>query len=412
MHSHLSLPLLLVSAVAVLAVPAPTAAPIPGLLAAPSPVPTTAPTAPTKSIKTRDFELSLDLPTISIEPFTLSSLELNLPSNTCTPTVSPDANGYVPPDQCNALYQYYPSFAAAVAFSVLFGVLMITHFAQATAYKAGFVWVILMGAVWECAGYVARAVSTKDQQNTTVLTITQLFILLSPILVNAFDYMVLARMINFFVPERQIGIFKPSLLAFVFVFLDIASFVIQLIGGGMATPSADAATMLKGIHIYMGGIGIQQFFIMLFLIIAIQFHRRMFQLAREGRLAGLKAQWRPLLYALYISLLFITIRIIFRLVEFSRGNDDSNPMTHNEWYMYVFDAVPMWCAIAVWNLVHPGAVIKGPDAVMPPSRLRKILCCACCKKRRNKEMQKIPEEDPSGGDEMLPLNRRTASPYR
>ncbi|KAL4811792.1 RTA1 like protein-domain-containing protein [Aspergillus spinulosporus] len=396
MHSHISLPLLLVSAVAVLAVPAPTAAPIPAiptLITAPSPVPTTGSSGPTKSLETRDFEPSLDLPTISIEPFTLSSLDLNLPSNTCTPTVSPDANGYVPPDQCNALYNYYPSFAAAVAFSVLFGILMIAHFIQATTYKAGFVWVILMGAVWECSGYAARAVSTKDQQDTTVLTITELFILLAPILVNAFDYMVLARMINFFVPERQIGIFKPSLLAFVFVFLDIASFVIQLIGGGMATPSADAATQLKGIHIYMGGIGIQQFFITLFLIIAVHFHRHASSTHS-------------------VSLLFITIRIIFRLVEFSSGNDDSNPMTHNEWYMYVFDAAPMWCAIAVWNVIHPGAVIKGPDAVMPPSPLGKLFCCTCCRKRRNKDMQKIPGEDPSGGDEMLLLNLRPASPYR
>ncbi|KAL6232011.1 RTA1 like protein-domain-containing protein [Aspergillus navahoensis] len=371
MRPHLSLLLLLVSAIAVLAIPAPTPAP----------------TASAKSIETRDFEVSLDLPTISIKSFTLSSIDLNLPSNTCTPPVIPDANGYVLPDQCNALFEYYPSFAAAVAFSILFGALTTAHFVQATVYKSGFVW---------------------HQQDTTILTITQLFILLSPILVNAFDYMVLARMINFFVPERQIGIFKPSLLAFVFVILDISSFVIQLIGGGMATPSADAATMQKGIHIYMGGIGIQQFFIILFLIIAIQFHRRMLQLSQEGRLVGLKAQWKRLLYALYISLLFITIRIIYRLVEFSKGNDDSNPITHNEWYMYAFDAGPMWCAIAVWNVIHPGAVIKGPDAVMPPSPMRKIFCCACCcsccKRRKQKEMQKISDEDPSGGDEMLPLN--------
>ncbi|KAL4964261.1 RTA1 domain-containing protein, partial [Aspergillus stella-maris] len=396
--SRLSLALVMVSGVAVLAGPAPT------------PAPTTAPTATTNSIDTRDVDLSLDLPTISIEPFTLSSLDLHLPSNTCTPTVTPDANGYVPPEECNALYQYYPSFAAAVAFSVLFGVLMIAHFTQATVHKCGFVWVILMGAAWECVGYVARAVSTKNQQDTTVLTITQLFILLSPILVNAFDYIVLARMINFFVPERQIGIFKPSLLAIVFVFLDIGSFIIQLIGGGMATPSADAATMKKGLDIYMGGMGIQQFFILLFLIIAIQYHRRMLQLSREHRLVGLKVQWKRLLYALYTSLLFITVRIIYRFVEFSGGNHDDNPIANNEWYMYVFDAGPMWFAIAVWNVVHPGTVIKGPDAVMPPSPLREIFCCACCKRRMDKQMQKILNEDSSGGDEMLPLALRAASP--
>ncbi|PYI16835.1 hypothetical protein BO99DRAFT_475420 [Aspergillus violaceofuscus CBS 115571] len=413
MHLQLSLLLLsLLSASRVVAVVAPTPAP--------TPAPTLPPSTTTnvglqrRATATDDYDphITIDVPTISIKPFSLS-LSLDLPSNTCTPTVSPDANGYVPPDQCNALYQYYPSFGAALAFSVLFGVLMITHFIQATIHKAGFVWVILMSAIWECVGFVTRTLSTRSQQDTTLATITQLFILLSPLWVNAFDYMVLARMIYFFVPDRRIGIFKPSLLAMIFVLLDLGSFVIQVIGGSMAGPGADNAAMMKGIHIYMGGIGIQQFFIVLFLFIAVQFHRQMLHLTRQGRLVGPKAQWRGLLYALYTSLLFITVRIIYRLVEFSSGDDASNPIPRHEWYMYVFDAVPMWFAIVVWNIVHPGAIIKGPDAKMPPSPLRKICCCACCRKPKNKHgMRKIPENDDAFREDMLPLHERDASPYR
>ncbi|GFF54145.1 protein RTA1 [Aspergillus udagawae] len=405
--------LLLISAIGVLAVPAPTPAPTPAPISAPTLAPTTTGVAGLQRRAPDDYDphITIDIPTI--KPFSLS---LDLPSNTCTPTVTPDANGYVPPSECNALYQYYPSFGAALAFSVLFGILMITHFVQATVHKAGFVWVILMSAAWECIGFLTRTLSTRNQQDTTLATITQLFILLSPLWVNAFDYMVLARMIHFFLPDRRIGIFNPSLLAMIFVLLDLGSFVIQLIGGGMAGPGADQATMMKGVHIYMGGIGIQQFFIVLFLFIAVQFHRQMLHLDRQGRLVGIKTKWRGLLYALYASLLFITVRIIYRLVEFSSGTDASNPIPRHEWYLYVFDAVPMWFAIMVWNVVHPGAIIRGPDAKMPPSPLRKIFCCACCcsccKKRKHKDMQKIPTNDHLGGDEMLPLRERAASPYR
>ncbi|KAL4995194.1 hypothetical protein BDV10DRAFT_188310 [Aspergillus recurvatus] len=174
------------------------------------------------------LDLSLDLPTISIKPFTLS-LSLDLPSNACTPTITPGANGYVPQGECNALYEYYPSFAAAIAFSALFGVLLIAHFVQATVHKVTFVWVIIIGAAWECTAFVTRAVSTRNQQDTAVLTVTQFFwrrfvrspfaliptcMLISraflPPVLNAFDYMVLARMINLFIPEHQISIFKPS----------------------------------------------------------------------------------------------------------------------------------------------------------------------------------------------------------
>jgi hypothetical protein len=192
--------------------------------------------------------------------------------------------------------------------------------------------------------------------------------------------MVLARMIHFFMPERRIGIIKPSHLTAIFILLDISSFLIQAVGGLMAGPDADSDVMMKGIHIYMIGMGVQEFFILLFLTIAIAFHRRMLSLERRGALAKdkKKAKWRGLLYALYASLLFITIRIIFRLVEFSRGNDISNPVLTHEWFMYVFDAVPMCVAIAVWNVAHPGAAIKGPYAKMPPSPLRRVFCCCCC----------------------------------
>jgi hypothetical protein len=108
-------------------------------------------------------------------------LSPNLPSNTCTPTVAPDKNGWVPASECNALYLYYPSFNAAIAFAVLFGLLMIAHFVQATIYKAGFAWVVLMGVAWECVGYATRALSTRNQQDTTIATITQIFILLAPL---------------------------------------------------------------------------------------------------------------------------------------------------------------------------------------------------------------------------------------
>jgi hypothetical protein len=170
--------LLLISAIGVLAVPAPTPAPTPAPISAPTLAPTTTDVAGLQRRAPDDYDphITIDIPTI--KPFSLS---LDLPSNTCTPTVTPDANGYVPPSECNALYQYYPSFGAALAFSVLFGILMVTHFVQATVHKAGFVWVILMSAAWECIGFVTRTLSTRNQQDTTLATITQLFILLSPL---------------------------------------------------------------------------------------------------------------------------------------------------------------------------------------------------------------------------------------
>ncbi|KAL4937752.1 RTA1 like protein-domain-containing protein [Aspergillus oleicola] len=340
--------------------------------------------------------------------------------DTCTPTISPDANGYVPPTECNALYSYYPSFGAAVAFSVLFGILIVTHFVQAVSHKAGFAWVILMSATWEFGGYLTRTLSTRHQQSESLATVSQILILLAPLWVNAFDYMVLARMIHFFMPERRIGMIKPSHLTTLFVLLDIGSFIVQAVGGLMASPNSSADTMQTGIHIYMIGMGVQEFFILLFLLIAITFHRRVLHLDNAGALPENKTQWRGMLYALYASLLFITVRIIFRLVEYSSGTELSNSIVSHEWFMYVFDAVPMCVAIGIWCLSHPGVVLKGPDARMPPSPLGRFFrcccCCGCCRKgRKNKGLQKEEEEESERprSNEMLmtPLGGRKASPY-
>jgi hypothetical protein len=124
---------------------------------------------------------------------------------------------------------------------------------------------------------------------------------------NAFDYMVLGRMIHLFIPTHSVMGIRASWLSVVFVLLDIGSFVIQLYGVTMTNLSSPPATILKGTHIYMGGIGLQQFFIIVFLGLAIRFYFNMLRLERNNALPIEKQNWRRLLYTLYASLFFITV---------------------------------------------------------------------------------------------------------
>lgn len=61
------------------------------------------------------------------------TIDIVLP--TCTQTIKPDQNGYLPPGTCGALWDYYPSFSAALVFTLLFGLLTLAHLYQAIAYK-------------------------------------------------------------------------------------------------------------------------------------------------------------------------------------------------------------------------------------------------------------------------------------
>ncbi|EDU42147.1 RTA1 domain containing protein [Pyrenophora tritici-repentis] len=267
-----------------------------------------------------------------------------------------------------------------------------------------------MASLWETGAYAFRALGSKNQQSAGIATVAQILVLVAPIWVNAFAYMVFARIVHFYSPTRKVWYLSPSVLALVFVTLDIVSFVIQLVGGGMAGPGATPEAQRKGLNLYMGGIGMQEGFIVLFTGLVIKFHRDQIQAERVGRLAADKiGGWRWLTWALYGCLLAITIRIIYRLAEFSGGLGTNNPLPSNEPVLYVLESAPMWLAILVWNIVHPGRFIHGPDAKMPRSWLSRHLCCCCGKRRCDDCNGKVghagPHHHPLVNDSELEENR-------
>ncbi|MCJ1432525.1 hypothetical protein MMC27_001882 [Xylographa pallens] len=339
----------------------------------------------------------ISIPPISIPPITLKpisiptitpiSLALHLPTPTCIQTITPDANGYVPPGTCHALYKYYPSFAAAVVFSILFGALTLLHISQATIHQKPFCWVIIMAGLWETGSFITRALSTRAQQESGLALTSELLVLLAPLWINASDYMLLGRMVHFFLPARSLFGIRAPVLALCFVALDIVSFVIQLVGGAMGGTGAPPEQIRTGVHIYMGGIGLQEFFIVVFLALAVRFHVQMLGVEKRGELLGTgKRRWRWLLVALYASLALISLRIFFRLIEFSAGTDSSNPLPYHEIYFYAFDAVPMLLALATMNIVHPGRFLVGPDSELPKMSWRRK------KAVKGREMEEFDDE--------------------
>lgn len=198
--------------------------------------------------------------------------------------------------------------------------------------------------------------------------------------------MVLGRMIHFFLPEHALFGIPASTLAVCFVALDFVSFIVQLVGGSLAGPMSPVEQQLMAIHVYMGGIGLQQFFILVFVGLAVKFQIEMNRVERAG--VPVRKSWRPLLFTLYITLGLITvstlakatkgrrpsrgilltdgqIRIMFRLIEFSSGRTSSNPLPYHEAYFYVLEAVPMLLAVLSFNIVHPGSVLVGLESERP-----------------------------------------------
>ncbi|KAG9228548.1 RTA1 like protein-domain-containing protein [Amylocarpus encephaloides] len=293
-------------------------------------------------------------------------------------SVTPDKNGYVPEYACDSNYPYYPSFGAAIFFAVAFGISLTIHLTQAFVHKKWKVcWVMIMGVAWEFTSFAIRSYGTKHQQNTPIATVSNILFLLAPMWINAFVYMVLGRMIYFFIPEQQLWGIKGIKIAKIFVWLDVASFLTQVGGGVLITPGQDAKVLQIGINIYMGGVGFQQACILVFTAIAVKFVFSMKHLERTGIvggqiLDGRPSNWRALLYTLFGTLVFISIRIIFRLVEFAGGNEpDKNPIPFHEGYIYGLDATPILLCAILLNFIHPGRILRGENSEFPKAPTRK-----------------------------------------
>ena len=318
------------------------------------------------------------------------------PSSTATTpectTAIPGSYGYVPPSSCNALYLYNTSFSAAVAFTLLFGLLTIVHIFLAIFHRKSFCWVIIMGAIWELASFILRTLGTRDQQNQAYAIASTLLFLLAPLWINAFVYMTAGRLVYFLHPKKRLWGIEVVKMGRWFVWLDVLSFVVQAAGGLTMNQENGEKVIEIGKNVYMSGVGVQQLFILIFLGMIVKFHVDVLGSERDGQLCDADsskrqvARWKWLTYTLYAVLGLITIRIIFRLVEFSAGTDEStNVLIGTEGYGLGLDAGPMTLALLLLATVHPGIALKGPDSEFPSLKENRL------EKKARKARDKSPD---------------------
>ena len=135
----------------------------------------------------------------------------------------------------------------------MFGISTLGHFAQGFLHKKVFAWVICMAGIWEIIGLSFRSMGAKQPDVEAWSVGSNLFVLLAPILVNAFVYMVGGRMVYFWLPSRKVWKFKARFFTRIFVWADAVSFLIQAVGGIMlSSEEEDTAKIGRNIceHIY------------------------------------------------------------------------------------------------------------------------------------------------------------------
>ncbi|KAM0795707.1 RTA1 like protein-domain-containing protein [Usnea florida] len=264
--------------------------------------------------------------------------------------------------------EFCPNIGAAYLFAILFGLTLVVHIVQSIVYRKGYSWVIAMGALWQTACYAFRVLSIKYVTNETYYAIWFILMLLAPLWINAYVYMVLGRMVYNFTASATILGFKAWRFGLYFVLLDIFAFIVQAVGASTAVGNnIPQSQIFRGLHIYMSGVGLQQFFICCFIGLAIRFQHQMKQ---DTPVTDLNRALR-LLYILYAVLTLITVRIIFRIAEYSRGYTSGIPV--HEAYQYILDSTLMLIASVLFNIVHPGQVMPGKESDLPSRKQRKAI---------------------------------------
>jgi hypothetical protein len=109
----------------------------------------------------------------------------------------------------------------------------------------------------------------------------------------------------------------------------------------------------------MGGIRLQQLFVFFFMCLTARFH----YLLQQSLAVPIEKPVSRLFYVLYTVLILITVRSIYRLIEFANGVH-SSVATH-EAYFYCFESLPILAALTSFNIVHPSTVLVGPNSEFP-----------------------------------------------
>jgi len=172
--------------------------------------------------------------------------------------------------------------------------------------------------------------------------------------------MTIARMIYFFLPEKKMWGIRAVKLTVLFVWLDVACFLVQGVGGSLLSNNGDAKLTNIGLKVYVAGISVQLGFICIFFALTTHFYRKLVDI-KGGDLG--RTRW--VIFALFAVMALIIMRISYRVAELTPGVKQSNAILTQESYPFFLDAFPMALALILLNIMHPGLVLKGPDSEFP-----------------------------------------------
>ncbi|KAL2132392.1 hypothetical protein VTI74DRAFT_3869 [Chaetomium olivicolor] len=264
----------------------------------------------------------------------------------------PDANCTL--DTCPlevSILQYRPSQAASGTFIAVFGLSMIVHAYQGVRTRSwGFMASMLCGCSLEIAGYAGRLVIYDNPFHFGGFLTQIVCITVAPVFFCSAIYVLLSQVINHV--DRSLSRFKPEIIYWIFISCDIASLILQAVGGAYSCVGSTKADIQVGVDISLAGLIFQVITLVIFCALFADY------LIACKRLSTWKRIGKPvktLLTFLFLSILLISLRCVYRIVELHEGY--FSELFRDEPLFIALESVVMCIAVLCLNFGHPGSVL-------------------------------------------------------
>ncbi|PSS30987.1 hypothetical protein PHLCEN_2v2475 [Hermanssonia centrifuga] len=183
----------------------------------------------------------------------------------------------------------------------------------------------------------------------TAVAVEYLLVTLAPCGFIASEYILLGRLATLLKSTQHLLIPARRIIV-IFVIFDVTTFLIQAGGGGIVASAGSKKSQGDlGSNIFLAGLIIQLISFFIFSVIYLRFlflvheHERAAWLKDEGN--GRWNDWRTLAF----------VRSFYRVIELTEGF--AGTLTTTESYFFLLDALPLFCAIAVYVPFWPGRFI-------------------------------------------------------
>ncbi|EMD87379.1 hypothetical protein COCC4DRAFT_165451 [Bipolaris maydis ATCC 48331] len=253
-----------------------------------------------------------------------------------------------------SVWYYAPNKAAPILFIVLFSISGALHIWQTIKFKSWRTTVFLpWAALLMISGFAVRLAGAYDTSSLAYLIASTVLILSGPPVYALVNYFILSRLL-YYIP--YLSPLHPGRVATTFVGLDAVCEI--LIGQGawrMADSSSSDAQRELGSRLVSASLCLQAALFGAFGLLGFQFQRR------ASKAGVLKPHLRTVLYVMYVSASIVTIRCIYRLVEYFSGWDSA--VYKNETYFWIFEAAIMLINTALLNVWNPGKRLPPSNSV-------------------------------------------------